>query len=532
MARDGSAGGEAIRASEIVAALCLASDLAMGLPLEHGLESTLVAMRLGQRLGIDAETASDTYYACLLFHAGCTADAEVAADLFGSDTALLHEFLPVMFGSPRESVAGVMRALATPGDAALVRAGQMLRRLPRAARDHKRHTVAACQVARMLSERLGMRSEVRALFPYLTERWDGKGMPGKAAGSDLPLAVRIAHVARDATFQHLVGGAVHAAGLLRRRAGGAFDPDVVACLADDAEAILSVEPGTAWDELLEAEPHPRRQLEGEAVDRALAAVGNFADLASPYLVGHSTGVADLAREAGRQCRFSDGDVGLVHRAALVHDLGRVAIPVRIWQKASALTADDWEQVRLHAYHSERILVRSGLLAALAGLGSHHHERLDGSGYHRGVPAAALSPPARLLAACDAYHAMTEPRPHRAPRTREAAAGLLVKEAETGRLDPDAVSAVLETAGHPRPRLERPAGLTERETEVVRLLARGYQTKQIGRALGISAKTADRHVQNAYSKMGVSTRAAAALFAMDHGLAAWGELPMGAAGARP
>ena len=533
VARDGAAGGKSIRASEVVAGLCLASDLAMGLPLEHGLESTLVAMRLGRRLGIDEQTASDTYYACLLFHAGCTADAEVAADLFGSDMALLREFLPVMFGSPRETMAGVMRALATPGDPPLVRAGQMVRRLPRAARGHKQHNVAACQVAQMLSERLGMRPQVRTLFSYLSERWDGKGMPGKAEGSELPLAVRIAHVARDAAFQHLIGGAEHAADLLRRRAGRAFDPEVAACLADDAGAILAMEPGTsAWEELLEAEPGPWRHLQGEAVDQALAAVGNFADLASPYLVGHSTGVAELARGAARQCRFSDDDVAVVYRAALVHDLGRVAVPVRIWQKVTPLTAGDWEQVRLHAYHSERILNRSALLAALAGLGSHHHERLDGSGYHRGARAAALPPLARLLAAADAYHAMTEPRPHRAPRERDAAARLLMQEAETGRLDADAVSAVLEAAGHPKPRLDRPAGLSEREAQVVALLARGHQTKQIARALGISAKTADRHVQNAYHKIGVSTRAAAALFAMEHGLAAWGELPMGTAGARP
>lgn len=527
MACEGAAGTEKVRSAEIVAALCLASDLAMGLPLEHGLESTLVAMRLGQRLGVDAETASDTYYACLLFHAGCTADAEVASELFGSDTALLTEFLPVMFGARRETMAGVMRALASPRDAPFVRAGQMLRRLPRAARAHKRHTAAACQVAQMLSERLGVRPQVRALFSHLTERWDGEGEPGRAKGDELPLPVRIAHVARDAAFQHMIGGEEGAARVVRQRAGGAFDPAIATCLADEA-----VRAGTpAWNDLLDAEPDPWLQLEGEAVDHALAAVGNFADLASPYLVGHSTGVADLARAAARRCRFSDADVAAVHRAALAHDVGRVAVPVRIWQKPASLTADDWEQVRLHAYHSERILTRSSFLAGLAATG-HHHERLDGSGYHRGARAAALPPPARLLAAADTYHAMTEPRPHRPPLAAEEAARLLMQEAQAGRLDADTVAAVVETAGHPKPRLERPAGLTDREVQVVGLLARGHQTKQIARALGISAKTADRHVQNAYAKIGVSTRAAAALFAMEHGLATWGELPMGSASTHP
>ena len=218
----------------------------------------------------------------------------------------------------------------------------------------------------------------------------------------------------------------------------------------------------------------------------------------------------------------------IRRGALVHDLGRVAVPVRIWQKAGPLTPDDWERVRLHAYHSERVLTRSEFLAALAPVASFHHERLDGSGYHRGTAAAALTVPARLLAAADTYHAMTEPRPHRAALSPGQAAEAVGREARAGRLDPDAVTAVLEVAGHRVPRIERPAGLTEREAEVIGLLARGLQTKQVARALGISIKTADHHIQNAYAKIGVSTRAAAALFAMQHGLTAWGELPIGRA----
>ena len=210
----------------------------------------------------------------------------------------------------------------------------------------------------------------------------------------------------------------------------------------------------------------------------------------------------------------------------MHDLGRVAVPVRVWQKAAPLTPDDWERVRLHAYHSERVLTRSRFLAALAPVAGFHHERLDGSGYHRGTAVAEITPPARLLAAADAYHAMTEPRPHRAALSPGQAAEALGREAGAGRLDPDAVAAVLEVAGQRVPRIERPAGLTEREAEVIALLARGLQTKQVARRLGISIKTADDHIQNAYAKIGVSTRAAAALFAMQHGLTAWGELPIG------
>ena len=527
-----SPGGERIRAAEVIAALSLATDLGIGVPLEHGLQSTLYAMRLAERLGVDATTASQTYYACLLFYVGCTADAEVAAETFGDDDALTRFATPVRFGSQPEMLVGIMRAIATSGSPAPVRALQIARGLPRAASLFKRHIPAFCEVAQLLTDRLGLPASMQGLFAHLAERWDGKGLPGRAKRDEIPLPVRIAHVARDAAFQRMLGGEELAARVVRKRAGGAFDPAVATRLADEAAEILALDADvSAWEMTLACEPGPRLTLEDEAIDRALGAMGNFADLASPYLVGHSAGVAELATSAARRCRLDAADLMRVRRGALVHDLGRVAVPVRIWQKAAPLTPDDWERVRLHAYHSERVLTRSPFLAALAPVASFHHERLDGSGYHRGTGAAALTPPARLLAAADAYHAMTEPRPHREALSPGRAAELLGQEARAGRLDPDAVTAVLEAAGQRVPRIGRPAGLTEREAEVIGLLARGLQTKQVARALGISIKTADRHVQNAYGKIGVSTRAAAALFAMQHGLVAWGELPIGRAGDR-
>ena len=273
------------------------------------------------------------------------------------------------------------------------------------------------------------------------------------------------------------------------------------------------------------EPEPRLTLEGDAIDRALSVMGGFADLISPYLTGHSAGVAELAGAAAKRCRLDATSATTVRRAALIHDLGRVAIGAGTWQRAGPLTPGEWEQVRLHPYQTERVISRSPLLSALAPVAGAHHERLDGSGYHRGSSAAELSLPARLLAAADVFHAMCEPRPYREPVGPKRAAELLGREASAGRLDPDAVTAVVEAAGERVPRLERPSGLTEREAEVLGMLARGLQTKQVARGLGISVKTADSHIQHAYRKVGVSTRAAATLFAMEHGLVASGELPI-------
>jgi HD-GYP domain-containing protein (c-di-GMP phosphodiesterase class II) len=506
---NGASGGpERVRTAEVGGALCLATDLATGFPFEHGLRATRIAARLGERLAVDPETASEAYYACLLSYCGCTADAEIAAETYGGD--LMGHLAPVLFGSQRELLAGVVRALPDPDSAAPVRAIQVARRLPRAAKESKVHMVALCEVAAMLAVRLGLPSSAHALFATLTDRWDGKGPLRRAEREEIPLGMRIANVAQDAALHQLVGGVEHATAVMRKRAGTAFDPRVVACLADNAAEILTRDrEGSAWEETLASEPHPRLTLEGEAVDRALAAMGAFADLVSPSFVGHSAGVAELAESAAERCRLGVTDRVAIRRAALVHDLGRVAVDARAWSNPGSLSADEWEQVRLHPYHTERVLSRSSFLDALAPIAGAHHERLDGSGYHRGATAAVLTPAARLLAAADAYHAMTEPRPHRAALVPERAAEVLGEEARDGRLDADAVAAVLDAAGQAVPRIERPCGLTEREAEVIGLLARGRQTKQVARALDISVKTADRHIQNAYAKIGVSTRAGAA-----------------------
>jgi HD-GYP domain-containing protein (c-di-GMP phosphodiesterase class II) len=519
-----SAGTDAVRTADVMATLCLATDLGMGFPVEHGLSATLVAARLAQRLGVDPETARDAYYGSMLFYLGCTADAEVSAELFDEGMLLTH-FVPVIFGRPQETVRGILRGLGDPSAPRMVRAAQGLSRLPGAARGHRQHLAAMCEVAELLCDRLGVPGSVRALFADLPERWDGKG-PRRRQGAQLPLALRIAHVARDATFQKLIGGTEHARSTTSGRSGRAFDPAVAAPVVDDPAGLLDVDDAVpVWDQVLAAEPGRPLTLVAGQVDEALSAMADFADLVSPHLTGHSRGVAELAGNAAERCGMAAADALAVRRAGMVHDLGRVAVHAGVWASTGPLSQDHLEQVRLHAYHTERVLSRSPYLSKLRDLCGHHHERLDGSGYHRGAGADTLSPSARLLAAADVVHALTEPRAHRPALRPEDAADQLRVEASEGRLDRLALDAVLGAVGRPLPAEPLPAGLTAREAEVIGLLARGLQTKQVARRLAISPKTADRHVQNAYAKIGVSTRAAAAVFAMQHGLLPWGELPM-------
>lgn len=510
-----------VRTAEIIAALSLATDLALGAPFEYGLRSTVAAMNLCDRLDVDPETASQTFFLCLLFYVGCNAPVDVGPDFFGDDESFVTHATPARFGTRPEMARGMMRAIAPPDSSQPLRAWKIARGLPKLLLALPGVVAASCEVARMLTIKLGLSTEVSQLFAFEEERWDGNGMPDGVSGDQMPLPMRIVHVARDAAFQRLLGDDDFVAAVMSQRAGRALDPIVAGLVAKHPAEILATDRDVSlWDAVLHSEPKPWLMLRGDAIDRAMAAMGHFSDMGIPHLVEHSDGVSELSKAGAELLGLDSGQVTAVGRAALVHDLGRLAVPARIWEKTAPLTADDWEQVRLHAYHTERVLVRSPFLAKFAATASAHHERLDGSGYHRGSGAPSLDPMARLVATADAYHAMTAPRPHRERLSPPEAADALTEEARVGRLDPDAVTAVLAAAGHRSPSPDRPAGLTDRENEVVRLLARGQQTKQIARALEISVKTADYHIQNAYRKMGVSTRAGATLFAMQHGLVTW------------
>jgi len=306
--------------------------------------------------------------------------------------------------------------------------------------------------------------------------------------------------------------------LLAERAGAGLDPRAVgACLSLGDHVYEGLGAPSIWDDAMLAEPGPQPVVEEERLDACLSAIADFADLKSMWTVGHSRGVSELAEESAVVAGLAAPDVLLLRRAALVHDIGRVAVPVHVWAKPGPLTRDEHEQVRLHAYHSERVLDAVAGRRPLARLAGSHGEHCDGSGYHRGSRAGDLPLTAWLLAVADCYQAMREPRAHRPALSPEAAADELCRDAEAGRMTPEAMNAVLIAAGLPRQPVRRPAGLSARECEVLGLLARGMATKQVARQLGISPKTCDHHIQRLYSKAGVSTRAGATLFALEHGL---------------
>jgi response regulator RpfG family c-di-GMP phosphodiesterase/DNA-binding CsgD family transcriptional regulator len=306
---------------------------------------------------------------------------------------------------------------------------------------------------------------------------------------------------------------------VRKQRAHQLDPALADLFYAEAQELMAgLDEAASWDAVLDAEPRLARTVSGAELDGVLEAMADLVDLKSPHMAGHSRGVANLAAEAGRLSGLPPDQVTLLRRAGFVHDLGRLGVSNAIWDKPGPLTEAELERVRLHPYLADRMLARVEPLARVRELAARHHERLDGSGYPQGLTGASLTPADRLLAAADVYHALTEPRPYRSARPPDEASDELRAEAKAGSLDGEAVNAVLRAAGHRAPaRREWPAGLTAREVEVLGLLARGHSNKAIAKSLVVAPKTVSNHVEHIYRKIGVSTRAAATLFAMQHGL---------------
>jgi HD-GYP domain-containing protein (c-di-GMP phosphodiesterase class II) len=507
---------EGVRLAELVGVLSLGTDLGLGQPMEHVLRQCLLALRLAERLGLDEEQRAVVYYVSLLAWVGCHSDAHEQAKWFGDDIALKADLYT-------DDATGIQLAAFVLRN---VGAGSPPLRRVRIGMDlalHGRDWLnglerSHCAAAADLAEQLGLGAEVRDDLRYTFERWDGKG-PMKLAKAEIPLTMRLVALTDIVEVFHRAGGIDAAVAVARKRSGSQFDPGLVELFVERAAELLAeLDAATTWDTVIDAEPSLRPVLSEEQLDAALEAIADFTDLKSPYTAGHSRGVADLAAEAAPGLGLPQSDAPLLRRAGLVHDLGRLGVSNAVWDKPAALTPHEWERVRLHPYLTERMLASAHALAPAGALAAQHHERLDGSGYPRGLSGDALSPAVRLLTAADCYHAMREPRPHRRALLPSEAEAELRREVTSGRLDGDAVDAVLGAAGHRvRRRREWPAGLTPREIEVLRLLARGASNKEIAEALVISPKTAGNHVEHIYLKTGARSRAAASLFAMRHGL---------------
>lgn len=503
--------------AELLAAFSLATDLGLGQPMEHLLRSWQIASRLGRRVGLPDEDQAALFHVAMLSWVGCVADAPEVTASFGDDITFRADSYDADLGG----LSGMAFFLEHAGRgqsfprrvrvaATMVATGG--RRIMRGIQGH-------CLVTSTLSDQLGLPAETSAAVRQFFTRWDGQGVPRGVRGEQIALVVRLFHIADVVEVFHRRGGVSAALEVARARSGGQFDPRLVDAFCSNASDLLAgADDEYDAHELFSREPGLAGRLSEDDLDHALVALADFTDLRCPSRAGHSRGVADLSAEAARRLRLPAAEVRRIYRAGLVHDVGLHGVPSAILDKHGPLSATEEERVRAASYFTERVLARPEALAGLGVIAGLAHERMDGSGYHRGVSGQSIPLPGRILAAACAFRELSEPRAGRAAWPLKEAAGVIRAEIGAGRLDQSAADAVVAAAGGgTRRRVAGPAGLTPREIEVLGLIARGAATGEVADQLGISRKTAGTHIERIYAKTGASSRSTATLFALRSGL---------------
>ncbi len=519
-----------MRMADLLGALSLAADLTIGLPAEHAIRSCYLGMRIADHLQLSEHQRVDLYYAELLMDLGCTAwTSQFAEYIMNDEIAARRELFFYTDRSNPIEVMGWAKDYLAAGRPARVRARQLVAFALHGTEDMREGFRNTCEVAGRFAQRLDMPDVVQTALLSVFEQWDGGG-PNGERGEMVPIISRIVYTTSFLEAFYHIGGRAEAIRLAQQRKGKAFDPSVV-------DAFLSVaseesfwdgfEQESVWTSVLSMEPPSQyRYIKKEKLEDVALSFADFVDLKSRYSAGHSRRVGDLAERVARRMRLPAAEIATVRYAALMHDLGLVAVPSFTLHKPhDQLTQIEREQFRLHPYYAERILSRVPVLASVVPLIAAHHERLDGRGYYRGLSGSQIPLGARIIAVTDRFDELTHDTPDHLAIDPGRALTQMSEEVRSA-LCPDAFEALAQElhADGSVPFTTRtnrapgwPAGLTDREVEILGLLAKGLSRRVIAKQLVLSEHTVRHHLEHIYNKVGVSTRVGATLFAVEHDL---------------
>jgi putative nucleotidyltransferase with HDIG domain len=443
--------GDEVALSEVLGALSYALDLTEGEPPGHALRATAIGMRLAERIGLGEEDRSSLFYALLLKDAGCSSNAARLSSLFAADDHVAKRAMKVTDWSKPGALAAYTWRNIEPGRGPLAKARRM-RAITHEDEVTREVIGTRCErgadIARMLELPEASAGAIRAL----DEHWDGTGHPAGLAGEEIPLLGRILCLAQTVEIFTRTTGPGGAMAMALKRAGRWFDPALVEALLGfrDDQAFWGplsdpavVPAAAAW------EPDDRIVMaDDRRLDRVAEAFARVIDAKSPYTARHSEQVAQWAVAIGEQLGIDAGGRRDLRRAGLLHDIGKLAVSNRILDKPGRLDPPELAVIREHPRHTQAILERVACFRPIVETAASHHERLDGSGYHRGLAAFDLSRPARVLAVADVYEALTAERPYRAAMPAEQALAIVRSDRGTG-LCPAAVDALERAVAAPR-----------------------------------------------------------------------------------
>jgi len=475
--------------TDAILALAFIGDLSMGRSTDHSRRAACLAGWLAQECGAELDAQNHARATALLRWSGCTANAGGFAELLGDDVAARE----AMMAQTLPPLSAQTQSLIVP--LALIH----------------------CEVSGDVAATMGMPSRVVDALRNVFERFDGKGMPAGHDGGAIPETVFFVNVASDLEILARAHGRESALAFLRSQSDAKYPARLVDAALRQAnrwlDALDAADPDTGTWQLAEPERH---------ADVPLSLLADVTELKLPWLAGFSRRTADLASRTAQSLALDIDVQTQLHSAALLHGIGRAALPNRLWETDGKLSVDQWEKVRLVPYWSARAAKQIDGLRQVADLASYAYERLDGSGYFRGVDGSTLTTPQRVLATSVAFEALLATRPWRPAHTFDEAVGLIEREAAAGKFDAEIVAAVIATSQGQtvRPRATSPGTaslLSPREIDVLRQISAGLSNKEAARALALSPSTVRTHVESIFRKLDCSTRAAATLKALTAGM---------------
>ncbi len=508
--------------------LAVASDAGVGLPLEHTLRVCRIATRVAAHMGLSAEQQSDVYFTSILKDSGCTSwTTQLATFISADEIAARFDFL---FRTDSSSNLDVLRwVLAHVGahSGPLERTMRVVDFMAHG-RDFTREGYqSSVEVARRIAQRLGLSAGVQEALLTVFEHWDGRGMPRGLRGEAIPLVSRIVYPSIYVEVCHGAGGLDAVRSLLAQRRGKAFDPavtDALEAVAKEKSFWLGLQQQSVWEAVTEAFPEAiAARSENDLLEAFALTVADFVDMKSHYLAGHSRRVAELVGAMAVRAGLPVSDMTRIRRAALLHDIGLVAVPSYVInQSGRGMDRTQTARMQSHPKFGADLLRRAVALRDTVGIVAAHHEQPDGHGYPSGLAGSDIPLGARFIAVADRFDELTHDGSAHLAMPPEAALESIA--AQVGPVfDQEAFEALRDAqdASIGRPVDSRPPawpeGLTDREVEVLRLAASGMTRRDMAKRLVVAESTVRHHMESIYSKLGVSTRVGAVLFAVEHRL---------------
>jgi putative nucleotidyltransferase with HDIG domain len=417
-----------VRLSEILAALSHALDITEGQPRGHAERTCLIAMRVAEQLELDDATCSSLFHAALLKDAGCSSNAAKVAALYGADDAGVKRDRKVTDHlRPGDSLRHLVRAT-VPGGSPLAKARHLRLLVAHGSTGSRALTELRCERGADVARSIGLDEVAATAIRHLDEHWDGRGSPEGLEGDAISLCGRILCLAQTAEVFWQDGGAAAACDVARTRRGTWFDPALV-------DALCAVEGDDVFwaslrsPEVSALEPADlARHADDARLDRVSEAFAGIVDAKSPYTGRHSAGVAEIAERLAAELGVDAAGRRALRRAGLLHDIGKLGVSNRILDKPGKLDDAEWQAMRRHPERTLEILQRIPAFRGLAEVAAAHHERLDGSGYFRGLTAAQLDRPSRILAVADVAEALSAERPYREALAPETVLGIMRRDA--------------------------------------------------------------------------------------------------------